>query len=198
MTQGKELARQGDIKAIATLLNQKLQPQGITVQTTLIGSCLAIMLESSTIPDSQVWVEFIRQELISWGIEIFDKVRIFGRLTNQNIPVWKLEFDLPKPNKILELAKQGNSQAITDVFNFLLNPHQIYAKATYENGYLYVVLQADGKVPNQKQSIAYVQKLITYLELFSLKRVQVYGWLRGQKSHAWTEQIDLAEYQVTN
>jgi hypothetical protein len=196
MTHGKELARQGDVRAIANLLNTQLQSEGLTVQTTLIGSCLAIMLESSQVPDSAFWVEFIRQQFKSWGVEAFDKVRIFGRITNDIYPAWKQEFELQKERNVLALAKQGDSQAITEVFNFLLNPHNINAKAIHKNGYLYIVLQAEGKVPNQKQSVAYVRKLINHLELFSLKRIQVYGWLKGAGSHTWTQQIDLAEFQT--
>ncbi|HLO88091.1 MAG TPA: hypothetical protein VK203_24230 [Nostocaceae cyanobacterium] len=194
MTDDQEVAKQRDIEAIANLLNTQLQSQGVTVQTTFTDNCLAIMLESSQVPNSEVLVEFIRQELTNLNVESFDQVRVFGRLKNDIFPSWKQEFNLHKQQTVLELAKQGDSQAITEVFNFLLNPHNINAKVMSKNGYLYVVLQAEGKVPNQQQSVSYVRKLINHLELFSLKRVQVYGWLKGAGSHAWTQQIDLTEF----
>ena len=39
-------AKQGDPKAIATLLNHKLQSKGITTRASVKNSCLHIMLEA--------------------------------------------------------------------------------------------------------------------------------------------------------
>ncbi|MDX2241681.1 MAG: hypothetical protein NW224_13435 [Leptolyngbyaceae cyanobacterium bins.302] len=43
-------ARQGDAKAISSLLNQKLQPKGITAKASIKNSCLHIMTRSSKSP----------------------------------------------------------------------------------------------------------------------------------------------------
>ncbi|MCT7967037.1 hypothetical protein NG799_11885 [Laspinema sp. D1] len=45
-----ELAKQGDAKAIATLMNRKLQPKGITAKASMKNDCLQIMLESAQVP----------------------------------------------------------------------------------------------------------------------------------------------------
>lgn len=41
-----EQAKQGDAKAIASLLNQQLQPKGITAKVANQENCLQIMLEA--------------------------------------------------------------------------------------------------------------------------------------------------------
>ncbi|CDN11749.1 MAG: hypothetical protein HRU34_13895 [Richelia sp.] len=40
-----ELARQGNPKAIASLINRQLNPKGISVKTNLKDTCLQIFLE---------------------------------------------------------------------------------------------------------------------------------------------------------
>jgi hypothetical protein len=46
-----ELAKQGNAKAIATLINRQLQPKGITAKAAFKDGCLQIMLESAHISD---------------------------------------------------------------------------------------------------------------------------------------------------
>lgn len=46
-----ELAKQGDPKAIAALINRQLQPKGITAKVALKDNCLQTMLESAQVPD---------------------------------------------------------------------------------------------------------------------------------------------------
>jgi hypothetical protein len=41
-------AKQGDAKAIVVLLNQKLQPKGITAKASVKHNCLHVMMESAT------------------------------------------------------------------------------------------------------------------------------------------------------
>lgn len=65
MTQANilELAKQGDVKAIAALMNRQLQPKGITAKVAMNDSCLQIMLESDQLPDQQTlvaWVSTLR------------------------------------------------------------------------------------------------------------------------------------------
>lgn len=49
-----ELAKQGDAKAIASLLNRQLQPKGITATAALKDGCLQVMLEAVEVPSQQV------------------------------------------------------------------------------------------------------------------------------------------------
>lgn len=49
-----QLAKQGDAKAIAALLNRQLQIKGITAKVFLKDNCLQFMLEASEVPEKTV------------------------------------------------------------------------------------------------------------------------------------------------
>jgi len=68
-----ELAKQGDANAIATLINQALQPQGITAKASIKNGCLQIMLEAQQVPNQQVVVSLIYDGLVSLDINSFNR-----------------------------------------------------------------------------------------------------------------------------
>ncbi|MEW6494680.1 MAG: hypothetical protein AB1589_19515, partial [Cyanobacteriota bacterium] len=64
-----KLAKQGNPKAIAALINRSLKPKGITAKACLEeNGCLQVILESSQVPPRSL-IRFIRQGLISLEIE---------------------------------------------------------------------------------------------------------------------------------
>lgn len=88
------LAKQGNSKAIAVLINRYLQPKGITVvKVALKDSCLLILLESAQEPNRQV-VAFIRRVIMNLGSESIKKVKVYGKQTGENFPAWTKEFEL--------------------------------------------------------------------------------------------------------
>jgi len=89
-----ELAKQGDANAIATLINRVLQPQGITAKASIKNGCLQIMLEAQPAPDQQVIVSLVYDELVSLGINSFNRVKIYGRETGDDFPSWQQELNL--------------------------------------------------------------------------------------------------------
>jgi len=58
-----QLARQGDPKAIAHLINEALQAQKITARVTCNGTALTVMLEAEQIPDKQILVPYLQKNL---------------------------------------------------------------------------------------------------------------------------------------
>ncbi len=85
---------QTDVNAIAALLNESLQPQGITAKAVLKDVCLQIMLESAQVPNQNLVVPLICDRLITLGISSGKKVKIYGRQTGEDFPDWQQEFDL--------------------------------------------------------------------------------------------------------
>lgn len=75
----KQLAQQGNIKAISTLMNRTLQAKGITAKVRLKESCLQVMLESTQIPDQQFCVALIAEGMQRLAIPSIQSLRIFGR-----------------------------------------------------------------------------------------------------------------------
>jgi len=70
-----QLAKQGDPKAIASLINRQLQPKGITAKASLKDGFLQIMLESASVPKQQVMVTGLRKLIASFDVESIQKLQ---------------------------------------------------------------------------------------------------------------------------
>jgi hypothetical protein len=89
-----ELARKGDPKAIATLMNRKLEPKGITAKAAARHGCLQIQLESEQTPNQAALVKFVQNGLDSLGAEGLNAVRIYGYQAGVSVPAWEEEINL--------------------------------------------------------------------------------------------------------
>jgi hypothetical protein len=89
-----ELAKQGDARAIATMLNTALQPEGITVRAGFASDCLMVTAESQNPPDQADLVGFMRELLTDLSPARAKRVVVQGRVTGQPAPVWHEAFDL--------------------------------------------------------------------------------------------------------
>ncbi|MBN3907400.1 MAG: hypothetical protein HWQ35_12795 [Nostoc sp. NMS1] len=96
---------------------------------------------------------------------------------------------MTQPN-LLELAKQGDAQAIASVINYLLRPKDITAKAILKNGCLQIILESL-QVPEQESSVTFIRKLIIKLEAKPIKSVKIYGKKKGQTSVSWIDDLNL-------
>ena len=92
-----KLARAGNPKAIAALMNHSLQPKGITVKTSLNGECLSVLLEAAQVPNQKEMVGWLKKGMINLGAASIHTVKLYGRQTGAKYPVWKREFELILP-----------------------------------------------------------------------------------------------------
>lgn len=92
------------------------------------------------------------------------------------------------PN-ILELAKQGDAQAIASLMNRQLQPKGITAKVALKDACLQVMLESD-QVPNQQALVAFVRKGITGLGAVSIERAKIYGRQIGEEFPAWNQEFE--------
>lgn len=89
------LAKQGDARAITQLINQQLQPRGITAQASREGSCLHITLESrKSVPPQQTVVGYLKQALERLSAASIDEVRISARRRGDNELGWQANIPL--------------------------------------------------------------------------------------------------------
>ncbi len=95
---------------------------------------------------------------------------------------------------LLELAKQGNAQAIATLINRQLKPKGITAKAALKDGCLQVMLES-AQVPNQQALVAFISKGLTGLGVASIERVKIYGRQAGEEFPAWNRDFELAGQQ---
>jgi GNAT superfamily N-acetyltransferase len=95
-----ELAKQGNAKAIATLLQRSIPLQGITVKAGIKQNCLMVFLESDEVTEEQLLAEFIKKEVNKLALEFIRIVKIYARQKRNNYPDWIKEFDVEASVKI--------------------------------------------------------------------------------------------------
>ncbi|MFM6347785.1 MAG: hypothetical protein ACKPFK_21965, partial [Dolichospermum sp.] len=71
------LAKQGDVQAIASLMNRSLQPKGITAKVALKDACLQVMLESEQISNQKALAEFVKKGIIALDIPSIERVKVY-------------------------------------------------------------------------------------------------------------------------
>ncbi|MDZ8052056.1 MAG: hypothetical protein RMX68_000965 [Aulosira sp. ZfuVER01] len=108
-----DLAKQGNADAIASLINDQLQSQGITAKVTLQDNCIYVLLESATLPQQQTLAPFVFQRIIKLAIEIADSLQIYGRKTSEKRPSWSQVYSLSEAKPYLEDRLTINTQDIT-------------------------------------------------------------------------------------
>jgi hypothetical protein len=116
-----ELAKQGDVQAIASLMNRHLQPKGSTAKVAFRDACLEVMLESAEVPNQRTLVLFVRRGLTKLGAVSVQKVKVYGQQINKDFPAWSQEFDLGfiefEPEAENEQQSEDNSQFLTVSIN---------------------------------------------------------------------------------
>jgi hypothetical protein len=94
---------------------------------------------------------------------------------------------------LLELAKQGNPQAIASLMNRSLQPRGITATTELLGDCLHVVLEAE-QIPNRQVLTTFVQNGMKNLGVRSIRSVRVVGKQTGLAESAWTQEIELENY----
>lgn len=96
-----QLAKQGDVEAIAALVNRALQTRDIrVVAASAEGDRLHLVLESEPAPDQELVIPFIRQSLSYLGAETIRRVVIYGKSSQQQAQ-WGQEIPLDDPPTVL-------------------------------------------------------------------------------------------------
>lgn len=117
-----KLARQGNVQAIATLLNRLVQPQPTTLRVNLRGDCLQILLEAEETPEPAL-LERIQQAVVQLSLPAVRWVRVYGRRQGEPTPDWIEEFevaDLPKPlQPLTPLSRQPFTLSWSDLVALL-------------------------------------------------------------------------------
>jgi hypothetical protein len=94
-----------------------------------------------------------------------------------------------QPN-LLELAKQGNANAIAALINRQLQTKGITAKAALKNGCLQVVLES-AQAPNQQALVEFIRKGITNISPKSIERVKIHRKQINTSSPLWSIEFEI-------
>lgn len=207
-------ARWGDVQAIAQLLNRLLAPEAIEVSALLKDSTLHLTCQSQvtvpgqlSAPDQLTAIAIISPTLDSLAPQGIRGTTIYGvgqdPATTQPTPHWVRWLDLPAVTQpalaptTLELAQQGNLDAITFLLTRLLNPNLQKTLATggirvqirRKDDLLHVMTDAP-TCPNQGQVAPAIIRFIQPLRIAKLTGVRVYGRRAGQKHPLWSYGVD--------
>jgi len=87
-----EMAKQGKPRAIALLINQLLQPKGITATAGFKDGWLHIILESAELPNQETTATYIHKKLCTLKSQDLTRVKIHGRQIGNKTVAWTQEF----------------------------------------------------------------------------------------------------------
>lgn len=88
-----QLAKEGNAKAIAALMNQTLKGRGINTLAAIKHDCLHIVLESEQELNQKASINVVRKNVIPLEITSITKVKVHWRKTGSKSPVWSQEFN---------------------------------------------------------------------------------------------------------
>jgi Type IV pilin-like G and H, putative len=91
---------------------------------------------------------------------------------------------------ILELAKQGNPQAIASLMNLSLQPKGVTAQTTISEGCLHVFLHSK-QLLSQSAIVQFVQQGLAALGATSIQQVKIYARKDGKEALDWTDGFQL-------
>jgi hypothetical protein len=211
----KEWARWGDVQAIVRLLNIGFANLKVKVEASLQDETLHVFCthdlasEDRPIPDKTMCLERIAPTLEALAPQGILSAAIYGQQTAADSkPAWIDWLSLPaKEHPALatlpmELARQGDIEAITFLLQRLLNPS---LERRLKTGGIRVLLMrkrnllhimCDAPVcPARKQVAAKVINLIKHLQLPDLEGVRVYGRRAGNKKPFWQSGDDFKQRQ---
>lgn len=96
MTQSSllELAKNGNPQAIASLMNQVLEPKGVVAKTQLEGNCLHIVFLSEHLLSQSAIASFVKNGLNALSPRTFQTIKLYAQKIGQDSPLWVDSFSL--------------------------------------------------------------------------------------------------------
>lgn len=186
----QQLAKQGNPKAIAAMLNRSLQPKGITAKASVKNGCLQIMLEARKVPPKQPYVDSLRKGLTNLMPAAIQKVRVYGKQADEDVPEWLEEFNLSvQPIQDLsELARQGDVKAINTLIHQWVKPHGVTAKVRLKSDCLQVMLES-AEIPNQQTMVGLLNSEVSKLGIKPIKTIKLFSKQTDEDFPDWYQEI---------
>lgn len=186
----QELAKQGNSKAIAALLNRFLQPKGITAKAAIKNNCLHLMLEAAQVPPKQPYVDSLRKGLTKLIPTAIQKIKIYGKQVSEDLPEWVEEFDfsLQPLQDLPTLAQQGDLKAINTLVNQWVQPYGAIAKVRLKSDSLLVMLESQ-EILDQQTMIGLINAEVSKLEISSIQTMKVFGKQIDEEFPDWHQNI---------
>lgn len=95
------------------------------------------------------------------------------------------------PPTLLQLAQQGDPQAIAALLNRELQSQGVTAKVAVRKDGLHVLLESPNQAPDRKKFVELIRRQLLKWEPADIERVKVYGRQLGEKETAWSQEFGL-------
>jgi len=194
-----QLARQGNPKAIATIINRQLEPKGIIAQVDLKDNCLQILIEAIQLPPQHIIVEYFRKSFKHLGATAIKTIKVYGKRPGEVFFDWHELFDLVESpgQELLKMAKSGDIQSITIVINQCLKNQGIIAKLNLKDSCLRVMLEAQEAI-NQQLIVPILINELEKLSIESINKLIVYGKKTNEDFPVWHQEINYNNLLTNN
>jgi len=97
----------------------------------------------------------------------------------------------------LELARQGNTEAITTLMNKALQPKGITVQVNNVDENMTIIAEST-ETPDQAFLVNYVRQSIEKLNIPTVKRIYIRGQKVGSASPVWRQTINLQTNQISS
>lgn len=97
-----ELAKQGNSRAIAALINRQLQSKKIICKASRKDGILQILLEASDTPNQKVFSSFLEKGIKKINPQGVKIVKIYGKSKAKDNPDWNYSFELPLKEELFD------------------------------------------------------------------------------------------------
>lgn len=167
-------------KTLNNLLQSHPEEKRLSLKYTALGDLISNIQDKYT-----KYQEIIRQ------LEIEERKKInfndSGNTLNQELDPEK-EIHDENQQEIIQLATEGNPNAVAMIINQLLGQQGIKVIVRRKNDYLHIVLESK-QVPNPEIVTPIVEQKIASLQSEYLKNIKIHGRQLGNKSIIWTKTI---------
>jgi hypothetical protein len=202
-----ELSKQGNVEAIAALINKSLRVRGVTAKVILKGTCLKVMLEASIVPNQKLLAPCVLKDVTAFNSDAIETLQVLGRQAGKTVVAWTQDFTLRVPETSLpvppieangeappdvalleqlknrELAKQGDLAAIATLLNQAINDENIHITVSAEDTLLRVVVETSQFLDGQSFAKRIYQELLN-LELPQFETAEVHKQ-KGENAQAF-------------
>ena len=180
-----QLARQGEVTAIAHCLSMPLRPLGVAVRVQIKpgtreqhpeGQRLLVLCESHYSPDASLIGPAIAQKLRELQLPHCRTAVVFGQVQGETRPEWTLPVDLTPPGEMLrEWARWGDVGAITRLLQRVLAARQVKVSATLLETTLHITCRSKGVLPEKGQLRSLIAPCLDSLAPQGIHSATLYG-----------------------
>lgn len=127
-----ELARAGNPKAIAALLNRNLQKHNITAKVDVKGDQLKVLFEADQAPEQARMYAFMQKGMESLKPEIIKKINLYGKAFGQDFHEWEQSFEI----HITLESQFSSAEEVADKIRDMAKARTVPLEVEYESPFL--------------------------------------------------------------